>query len=204
VGPADFTFRNGRDVIRGADIPDEFAAVLSGHIHRHQVLHCDLMGRPLGAPVLYPGSLERTAFAEVGEDKGYLLLEVGADPSGGRLLTWDFIPLPTRPMVAVDLHPPRELGNIWTRSHLEAGLKGTLASVPRDSVLRVRLHGRTPEETLPILTAPQLRSISPPEMNLQVLQVEGSPGGLRGRRPLRTLAQPAGETQSDLWDPGGA
>ena len=43
--------------------------MLAGHIHRHQVLTQDLGGRPLGAPVFYPGSVERTAFAEEGESK---------------------------------------------------------------------------------------------------------------------------------------
>ena len=59
VGPADYTFRGASDVIRGRDIPRGFAAVLSGHIHRYQVLTSDLSGRSLAAPVLYPGSVER-------------------------------------------------------------------------------------------------------------------------------------------------
>ena len=60
------------------------AAVLSGHIHRHQVLTCDLGGRPLAAPVLYPGSIERTSFAEKDEEKGYLVLEVDGGRRGRR------------------------------------------------------------------------------------------------------------------------
>ena len=38
VGPVDFSFRSGPDIIRGADMPTGFAAVLSGHIHRCQEL----------------------------------------------------------------------------------------------------------------------------------------------------------------------
>lgn len=38
VGPSNYMFRHGSDVIRLPDIPDSFAAVFSGHIHRHQVL----------------------------------------------------------------------------------------------------------------------------------------------------------------------
>src|SRR5690606_35456248 len=55
VGPADYTFTTADDVVRVRDVPDAFAAVLSGHIHRHQVLTADLRGRTLPAPVLYPG-----------------------------------------------------------------------------------------------------------------------------------------------------
>ena len=99
VGPSDYTFRHAPDVIRCSDLPREFAAVLSGHIHRHQVLRESLQGRPLPTPVLYPGSVERTAFAEMGEEKGVLLLEVSPDEDGGRLVQHDFLPLPARPMM---------------------------------------------------------------------------------------------------------
>ena len=85
VGPADFVFRRGPDVIRGRDLPTGFAAVLAGHIHRHQVLTHDLAGRKLAAPVLYPGSIERTSFAERDETKGYLILEIEPSADGGRL-----------------------------------------------------------------------------------------------------------------------
>ncbi|NIU78851.1 MAG: metallophosphoesterase, partial [Gammaproteobacteria bacterium] len=64
VGPSDFTFRYGHDVVKLSDVPDGFAAVLAGHIHRSQVLETDLRGRPCRVPVFYPGSVERTAFAE--------------------------------------------------------------------------------------------------------------------------------------------
>src|SRR5262249_43120725 len=64
VGPADFTFTTAADVIRLSDVPPDFAAVLSGHIHRHQVLTADLSRRSIKTPVLYPGSIERTSLAE--------------------------------------------------------------------------------------------------------------------------------------------
>ncbi|MBW2622570.1 MAG: metallophosphoesterase, partial [Deltaproteobacteria bacterium] len=41
VGPKNYTFRYNRDVVRISDIPEAFAAVLSGHIHRFQVLTRD-------------------------------------------------------------------------------------------------------------------------------------------------------------------
>src|SRR5262249_28418537 len=51
VGPVGYVFRRAPDVIPGRAIASGFAAVLSGHIHRHQVL-------PLAAPVFYPGATE--------------------------------------------------------------------------------------------------------------------------------------------------
>ncbi len=45
VGLHNYTFRNGRDTIRVRDIPDGFHAVLTGHIHRHQILTAGPSGR---------------------------------------------------------------------------------------------------------------------------------------------------------------
>ena len=83
VGPVDFTFRNHPDVIPRRAIPTRFAAVLAGHIHRHQVLDAP-------APVFYPGATERTSSAELGEMKGCVTLEV--DRSGVR--SWRFLASP--------------------------------------------------------------------------------------------------------------
>jgi DNA repair exonuclease SbcCD nuclease subunit len=98
VGPGDFTFRTAEDVIRIRDVPSGFAAVLSGHIHRQQVMTKDLRGGPVAAPVLYPGSIERTSLAEIGEPKGFMIVDVGAFGNGGAL-RWQFRRLPARPMM---------------------------------------------------------------------------------------------------------
>jgi DNA repair exonuclease SbcCD nuclease subunit len=90
VGPAGFVFRSHPDVIPGRVIPPEFAAVLSGHIHRHQVLTSDLAGRALGAPVFYPGSTKRTSHAEDGEAKGYVTMELEPGENGGVVRAWEF------------------------------------------------------------------------------------------------------------------
>lgn len=84
-GPGNFTFRSGPDVIPRAELPRDVAAVLSGHIHRHQVLCAD--GLP---PVIYAGSTERTSRAETGEVKGVVLLRFDVDG----LLRHEFRPLP--------------------------------------------------------------------------------------------------------------
>ena len=99
VGPADFVFRRGEDVLPGRTVPGGFAAVLSGHIHRRQVLVKDLAGRSLASPVVYSGSTDRTSFAERFEPKGALVLDVEAGADGGRA-TWEFREHETRPLVS--------------------------------------------------------------------------------------------------------
>lgn len=164
VGAHDFTFREGADVIRGRAIPEGVAAVLAGHIHRHQVLTRDLEGRTLGAPVLYAGSTERTSFAERGETKGCLLVEVEADGSGrGQVRDWRFLPLPTRPMVQVDM-PARRLD--------ESGLGPVLEDLVRrqhpEAVVRLRIRGRPTQAAWSTLKTATAREVLPPTMNLSV------------------------------------
>lgn len=96
VAAHDYMFRKGRDVIRCSDLPDMIAAVLSGHIHRAQVLN-------LPVPVVFSGSVERTAMAERLEPKGYMELSIKPDDAGGDLVGWRFVELPTRPMAVLDL-----------------------------------------------------------------------------------------------------
>lgn len=93
VGPSDFTFRRGPDVIAGRSIPRGFGALLAGHIHRHQVLTQDLEGTPFPAPVFYPGATERTSFAERAEAKGYVVLHAVPGDDGGEVSTWRFLRL---------------------------------------------------------------------------------------------------------------
>ncbi len=90
VGPVDFVFRRHADVIPGRAIPPGFAAVLGGHIHRHQVLTHDLAGRVMSSPVFYPGSIERVSHAERHEAKGYVTLEFTANEHGGGVHSWTF------------------------------------------------------------------------------------------------------------------
>ena len=101
MGDRIHVFRRNPDVIRAADFPPGFAAILSGHIHRFQVLTKDLRGNPLPTPIFYPGSTERTSGVEKDEAKGYLTLEIepnGASVPGGTLTHWQFHKLPTPPM----------------------------------------------------------------------------------------------------------
>lgn len=99
VDPAKYTFSPAPDVIRASDIPRGFSAVLSGHIHRQQVLTASLRGRSLAAPVLYPGSIERTSIAEAAEEQGFMIVECTSDDD---VVTvgWEFRYLPARPLVS--------------------------------------------------------------------------------------------------------
>jgi exonuclease SbcD len=163
VGPSDYVFRYDKDTIRASDIPEGFTAVLSGHIHRHQVLKRDLRGRPFPAPVFYSGSIERTSFAEKNEKKGYLTLAVETDgPRKGQLISWNFNELPTRPMVEVELDTRR------MRPDIKSSLQNVLANLPADGVVSLKIDGRLTKSQLDVLSAPSLRSMAPPTMNVTV------------------------------------
>ena len=164
VGPQNYTFRFAEDVVRPADVPEPFAAVLAGHIHRHQVLTTDLNGRPLSTPVIYPGSIERTSFAERGEEKGYVVIEVtpGGVP-GGEVHQWSFHPLPARPMVIVDVE---------SRGVDHAGMDRlvgeAIAGAPPDAVLQIRVQGLPHPDVFQALRGATLRARAPATMNVEV------------------------------------
>ncbi len=144
-GPGDFTFRDGADVIRRADLPAEIAIVLSGHIHRHQVL------RTAGGPsVVYAGSVERTSFAEMGEPKGTVVVDLAAD--GVREI--GFRPLYARPMVICRV-ALAGLGVAAARARLEHAVCAT----PADAVVQLRVDGPVPIDVEPLLAAAALRAI---------------------------------------------
>jgi len=158
VGAQEFTFRAGPDVIRGADLPPGYAFVASGHIHRAQHLRTDLRGRRLPAPVVYPGSVERTGFDERKEAKGYWLMTIAMGVrSGGELHEARFEALPTRPMVELDLR-----GFRGSRDRLERDLRSRLSALDPNAIVRVRLDERVVAEAW----EPRLRAMAPPTMNV--------------------------------------
>jgi exonuclease SbcD len=171
VGPADYMFRHASDVIKLAEVPPDFAAVLSGHIHRHQVLVRDLRGRAVATPILYPGSIERTSFAEKNESKGYLMLEFEwAEGQRGWLSRWDFHELPARPMLAHDLELDGRTG-----SQLESAIRHLVEEAPQDAILRIRLHGPPGHDHLAVTRANNLRALAPGTMNLETVIVDHRP-----------------------------
>lgn len=168
VGPSNFKFTVASDVIRVRDVPGEFAVVLSGHIHRHQVITNDLRGRPIDTPILYPGSIERTSLAEIDEMKGFMLLNLGHQ------VHWEFRPLPARPMIRQEI-----VADGLSASALEAALHAIIGGAPNDAVLSVRVAGPLSDAHWQCLSAPRLRSIAPPTMNIEIRP------DLRNRAPSR-------------------
>jgi exonuclease SbcD len=155
-----FTFRDGDDVVRASDLPGDVAVVLCGHVHRHQVLRTDLRGRPLPAPVVYAGSVERTSFAERDETKGFVVATIGADGRGGQLLASEFHPLPARPMRV------HEVADTAGAAGLEREIAAAVAASPPDVVLQLRV----PEAlaSAEALRAARLRALGPPTANVSV------------------------------------
>jgi DNA repair exonuclease SbcCD nuclease subunit len=159
VGVHDFTFRSGPDVVRGSQIPGGFCAVLSGHIHRAQVLRHDLGRRPLAAPVLYPGAVERTGFDERLEEKGYMIVTVDLGAPGGRLEDVAFVRLPARPMVSLAIETGK-LGGEAVADHVGR----RLSELDPESVVRVALHGSGAARAREALGAATLRKLAPEGM----------------------------------------
>ena len=136
----------------------------------------DLGGRPLAAPVPYPGSIERTSLAEVGEPKGFVVVHLTPGEDGGRV-RWEFRPLPARPMVLEEL----AAAGLSDRA-LVSAIRAIVAAAPPDAVLRIRLRGVTGGSGALVPSQPHVRALAPETMNLEVV----SDGGRRReRRSLR-------------------
>ncbi len=162
-------FRGGEDVIRASDLPDNVTAILSGHVHRHQVLRTDLSGRPLPAPVVYSGSTERTSFAEAGETKGFVSLLIG--PTGD-LRSIDFRELPARPMYARSL----DSGSLPAAL---ARFRSSLEGMDTSGIMRVRIPPDMAKHYARVVAA--VRAIVPPTMFLS-FSLPSESGRLYGSR----------------------
>ena len=167
VGPLGYTFRYAQDVIRTDDIPPKFSAVLAGHIHRFQVLTKNLKGKTLSAPVFYPGSIERTSFAEKNERKGYLILEFETEnPTAGALKRWTFHELPVRPMIQLEMCAAGMRG-----TEIQAWIQSRLFEIPQDSIVKLKVHGKISESAMAVFSAPSLRALAPETMNISATLV---------------------------------
>jgi DNA repair protein SbcD/Mre11 len=152
VGPSGYMFHGGDDVVRAADLPREVTAILSGHVHRYQVLRADLSGTPLSAPVVYAGSTERTSFAEASETKGFISIVAGAadgntgDGAAGARRSIEFRSLPARPMYVHAL----ESGSLAAAL---GRFRSSLADLDPRGVLRVRIPADLASDSARIITA---------------------------------------------------
>ena len=173
VGPGDYTFTTAPDVIRLRDIPPDYSAVLSGHIHRQQVLTADLHDRPLPTPVLYPGSIERTSFAELGEAKGFMVVHLSRLT---RLARWESRALPARPMIRKEI----DVAGMGPDA-LDFEVRAIVGAVAADAVLSIRIAGDLTGAHWRRLSAPYLRTFVPATMNVEIAPA----GRPRPQRPAR-------------------
>ena len=163
VGPSNYTFRSGNDVIRLADIPDSFDAVLAGHIHRRQILHCKAKANGKSVQVIYPGSIERTSFAEKDEEKGfYDVTFCRQNEKGWQLDQSDFKRLPSRPMRDIYLDE-----NI-TEFTVESFLAAHIENMDNDAIVRIRSKGKPNNGLKDKMTSAFLRRVFPVSMNVQL------------------------------------
>jgi exonuclease SbcD len=162
VGPNDFPFRVGPDNIPGAMIPGKFNLVLSGHIHRGQKLVQTLDQRPLPAPIIYSGSIERTSIAERFENKYFVIIKL--DP---KFPSMDpeikFHKLSTRPMVKIIIpgtgkHPDK----------IKEYIEKNLSRLDPNSVVRIQFKGEDTVNDLGLLSDTWLREIAPATMNISM------------------------------------
>jgi len=158
-----YTFRGGPDVVSQKWVPDQFQAVLSGHIHRFQVLPHFWACQRYCPPVIYPGSTERTSFMEKSEVKGFCVLHFIAGFNGLQLQNINFVPLPTRPML--DIHIPAQFDNTVDLGDL---VRKELLQIPKDAIVRLKLPEGMPSWATDFLTSRRLRALSPATMNVQL------------------------------------
>jgi len=162
VGPSDFTFREGPDNIPGIMIPEWFNGVLSGHIHRAQKLTQTLDHRSLPAPVIYPGSIERTSFAERFEGKYFVIVKINP-PREDQNPIVEFHQLTSRPMVKLEIST---LG--FCLENLKTNIKAELSPLAVDSIVQLQLTGPNSEAFQDELSSTFLRAIAPPTMNISM------------------------------------
>ena len=151
VGPVNFTFRNGKDVIQINQLTEDFDLFLSGHIHRAQILRSNS-----NTPIIYPGSIERTAFAEMDEEKGFYEINIDANSN----ISFKFIGLQTRPMVDIVLEKEN-----YTTSTLQDDILYQIKTLSKDCIIRFKF---TNKENLPKLKSSIIDSILPSTMNYQI------------------------------------
>ncbi|MEO9852424.1 MAG: DNA repair exonuclease [Reichenbachiella sp.] len=92
-----FEFRNRKDTLDINDLPGQFDLILSGHIHKHQILNTT-NSKGDSVPIIYSGSTERTMFDEIEEVKGCHTFKVE-----GKKFKHQFHPITTRSMHRIDL-----------------------------------------------------------------------------------------------------
>ncbi len=165
VGPGNYTFKYAEDVIKASDLPRDFSAVLSGHIHRHQVLENDLTGQELPVEVFYPGSIERTSFAEAGEEKGFIIFDIhGSGGQKGRIKSWQFNKLPARQMVKIEV----DLNNMDLNS-TDKLFQSIIPTLPDGGIIKFVIQGELDKTVTGFFNADNMRKLLPENLNYSVV-----------------------------------
>ncbi|UCE00689.1 MAG: DNA repair exonuclease [Chloroflexota bacterium] len=162
VGPSGYTFKSGADVIRRSDLPVDALAVLSGHIHRNQILGDFAVGNKMSPVVIYPGSTERTSFAERDEQKGFYDIEFSPNSTGDlQVQKINFIQLYARPMEDLIIENTVQINtlNDFIRAHT--------ADMNPDSIIRLRCEEGLDPAVKSQITSQLLRQVLPETMNYQ-------------------------------------
>lgn len=147
-----FTFRYGKDVLPLEYIPENIDTVLSGHIHRAQILENSFL------QAFYPGSIERTSIVEKDEKKGFYYFQL--DTLG---LNYNFVELETRPMfnLKIDFYSEDE-------NKILNWLQAQVAEMPKQAVVRLKFDI---PQTRRYLKAKSLRNIFPATMSYRVAPI---------------------------------
>jgi DNA repair exonuclease SbcCD nuclease subunit len=139
----------------------------------------DLEGRSIPTPVIYPGSIERTSFAEKDETKGFFLLEIDTDDAYRP--RWVFQELYARPMTSIEICP-----SDFAEISLQAFIESAIKRLPKDSIVKLSFTGEIPSSELEHLRAASLRRLAPPSMNISVR----FPGGSRPKNAPKQTEKP--------------
>jgi DNA repair exonuclease SbcCD nuclease subunit len=115
--------------------------------------------------VLYPGSIERTSFAEMNEPKGFMVVDI-CESEGDVDVRWEFRQLPARPMVLETLS-----ADAMDARALQSAIHAIIAGTPIDAVLTIRIDGSLTEAHWKVLSAARVRELAPDTMNVELRPV---------------------------------
>jgi DNA repair exonuclease SbcCD nuclease subunit len=111
---------------------------------------------PNKTPIIYPGSIERTAFAEKDETKGFYEIDINAQKE----ISYQFKELYARPMLDVVLEK-----SFYSPSSLKEEITNQIKDFPLDSIIRIKMSHKA---NLQLLNVKFLDSIIPKTMNYQI------------------------------------
>ncbi|RLE80736.1 MAG: hypothetical protein DRJ51_05245 [Thermoprotei archaeon] len=119
--------------IKETSVPKYLHYLALGHFHRH---YSTRVGETY---VVYPGSIERRSFAEEGESKGFVYIEVSEE--GVRKL--DFIETKPRPLKTVEITVVKDSTNPVSNI-----VTAAMKYADPEAILRLKIRGRLPLDRL--------------------------------------------------------